>query len=562
MFDPGEYLRACRTGEPCVNTLPREESNRRLAAYLASEGPLDRGERLRSLGRPDEHNGNGVYVELAWAGVPEETILKRMRPEDRQAIALIDPAIPSPTIEIEPLPGSDMPPLPAVARLDPALGIGACPWLDAYIGFSRLWSPRAYDGFHEACAMWLLSTVAARRVYCHLGGLRFTNLYLALTARTTLFAKSSTVKIVSDTLRASGLDWLLAADDATPQRFIADLVQTIPGDYDRLDPEAQQRILMRAAFSAQRGWFYEEFGQKVHAMLQPSGFMADFRGILRAFDDCPLRYEYGTISRGSDIVIEPYLALLANMTPDDLRNAARKNDALWGDGFWARYAFVTPPPGTNRSRDRFPSEMRIIPASLTMPIRDWHQRLGGPTVEIESVKDDHGKTMGYQARKKPYTYPPLSIAPDVFEAFYVYQDGLLDALDNSETHDFDGSYGRFAEKALRVAMLQASVSNCDTVELRHWARAQEMTERWRAGLHSLYAQVNAPAASEEAKREDKAVQLIRKLGTPTAAEVGRYMWGVSGKEAVNLLEGLVMAGVLQHVEGGSRKKVIRYALVP
>ena len=37
-------------------------------------------------------------------------------------------------------------------------------WLEEYVDLSRIWSPRAYDDFHEACGLWLLSTIAARRL--------------------------------------------------------------------------------------------------------------------------------------------------------------------------------------------------------------------------------------------------------------------------------------------------------------------------------------------------------------------------------------------------------------
>ena len=37
------------------------------------------------------------------------------------------------------------------------------------------------------------------------------------------------------------------------------------------------------------------------------------------FDDTPNVYEYVTIGRGTDLVYRPYLSLLANLTPDDLK---------------------------------------------------------------------------------------------------------------------------------------------------------------------------------------------------------------------------------------------------
>jgi len=141
-----------------------------------------------------------------------------------------------------------------------------------------------------------------------------------------------------------------------------------------------------------------------------------------------------------------------------------------------------------------------------------------------------------------------TVDPDVSDAFYSYHDSLLDVVDDWETHDLDGNYARFAEKALRIALLLASLENGGHVQLRHFARAQLITESWRASLHELYAQVNRPEPSEERNAEDRAVAIVEKLeknGPPTAADVARYVWGVSGREMVNTLDGLVAAGRLE-----------------
>ena len=62
---------------------------------------------------------------------------------------------------------------------DPAIGVNACPWLNAYIEFSRKWAPRAYDGFHLVCALFVLATVAARRIRIAFGPKgTYTSLYL------------------------------------------------------------------------------------------------------------------------------------------------------------------------------------------------------------------------------------------------------------------------------------------------------------------------------------------------------------------------------------------------
>jgi hypothetical protein len=85
------------------------------------------------------------------------------------------------------------------------MAAGACSWLEAYVEFSRTWSPRAYDDFHVSIGLWLLSTVAGRRITVDLSGERYTNLYLALLARTGLHAKSTTANIGMAVLKEAGL---------------------------------------------------------------------------------------------------------------------------------------------------------------------------------------------------------------------------------------------------------------------------------------------------------------------------------------------------------------------
>jgi hypothetical protein len=452
----------------------------------------------------------------------------------------------------------DCPTLPDSAHIDPAVGLGACDWLDRYIDFSRLWSPRAFDGFHEAVALWVLSTVAARRVLANMGKWRFTNLYIALTARTSLYAKSSTAEIGIQTLNRAGLSWLLTADSATPQKFITDLTNRLDDHYNELSAEEQKIKRLKLAMAGQRGWYFDEFGQHVAAMMRDGGFMSDFRGLLRRMDDTPERYEYGSIGRGSDIIERPYLALLANLTTDDLRPFARKGAGLWGDGFLARFALVCPSDG-ERKTERFPPGERAIPAELLTPLVNWHNRLKMPTVEIVDTADKEGSPTGRKrAEIGPICQTVLEINGDVREAFYAYHDGLLDLLGANQNHDLDGNYARFAEKALRISVVLASVSGAEQISMPHWARAQSITESWRAGLHELYRQINQPEPSDERKNEERLLITVQKLINPTAADAARYIRNLSSSEAARVLDGLVETGVLA-VAATTNRRTKRYA---
>lgn len=454
-------------------------------------------------------------------------------------------------------------PLPPAAQLSPGAAVGASSWLERYIEFSRQWSPRSYDGFHEAVALWILSTVAARRVVLDLGGLRYTNLYIALCARTSLYAKSTVAKIGIDTLHTTGLAHLLAPDDATPQAFLHGMTMQVPSNYADMDSSAKQQVLTRLAFAAQRGWFYEEFGQKLSGMMRENGVMADFRGILRRFDDCPLSYTNETISRGADKIERPYLALLANLTPADLAPYTRRGASLWGDGFLARFALVVPPTDSPPSTARFPEGKRVIPSAITQPLRAWHERLGIPHITVTEQNNAKGEsTGGFDVDIAPMTPHCCALESDVLDAFYRYHDALISLAGESEHTDLDGNYARFAEKALRIAMLLASLENDGRIELRHWAVGQNTTEHWRRDLHVLVDDLlETMHPTREYSIEEKVYRAFRREASKgkyelSAREVCRAAH-ISSGEAEQVLNRMSRQGEAIATQKG---KTIRYTL--
>lgn len=449
---------------------------------------------------------------------------------------------------------SGMPELPVAARFDPKAAATASPWLDAYIAFSRIWSPRAHDDFHESVALWMLSAVAARRIAIDFGKRRYTSLYIALASRTSVFAKSTTADIAQAILKAAGLAALLAPDDATPQAFVRAMTYQIAQGWDELSIEQQELRKQKLAFAAQKGWYFDEFGQKVSAMMREGGFMADFRGLLRKFDDTPDTYEYETIGRGTDVVYSPYLALLANLTPADLKPYAKRGSALWNDGFWARFAFLTPPLSAERKNERFPHQQRVVPVTLVKPIVEWHRRLGIPDVRIV----DRGAK--FDALVTPPEPQLLTMHDNVYDAYYLYNDALIDIVTKSQLTDLDGNYARLPEKALRVAMLLASLAGSNTVEMRHWHRAQQVAETWRRNLHNLYEQILCDDDTPKTvAMEDKICRLIAEKGPRTVREIVQGIRGLDSGQAKTLVKTMCDAGFLSKLEDGGRAE--RYCLV-
>jgi Protein of unknown function (DUF3987) len=422
----------------------------------------------------------------------------------------------NPELEIT-RPETLMPPLPAGIAFSPEMSRGACKWLDEYTSFSRKWSPRGYEHFHTACGVWGLSSIAARRVRCPFGPRgEYTALFIALVALTTQHRKTTTAEIVKDLLRSIGLSWLLCPDIITPQKLLSNMAGRLPKNYEELSEPEKEIARMRYGMSGQLGWFYDEFGQHLDAMTAKNGIMADFKGLLRRFDDFDEETSSDTISRDLERVEKPYMALLASMTPADIRPYAGKDAKFWKDGFFARFAFITPPLD-DRNRERFPSGDMEIPASLKIPLRNWHQRLGVPQVKVTPQTNKKGDITGYEIVRGELPCHSYPLAPEVFDAFYSYNDALEDLVLQHRLEQLAGNYGRMAKKALRLALLFASLDNSESITIRHWAKAQEIVETWRESLHELYSQVNTSEENDQDTLESEILAAIEKQEDPVSA---------------------------------------------
>lgn len=448
-------------------------------------------------------------------------------------------------------------PLPEKTKFPDSLAAQACPWLDEYIKFSSTWSPRGYKHFHESVGVWILSAISARRVYCNLGGRRVGNLFIALACTTSSFTKTGTMRIGTELIHAAGLGHLVMSGDATPQKFIKDRTYHLPEDWEKMSDEAKEIHLLKMAFAGQRSWEYDEFGEKIDAMLRANGAMADYRSLLRKLDGILPTLEYGTIGRGNDVVILPYLSLLASLTDDDLKSHAKQGSTLWGDGFLARWSFAAPAVYEARGRERYPDGERIAPPHLLTPLRQWHERLGYTPARVVERPTETG--IRHEIIAVPPPEKEIKITPEIKDAFYNYGDALLDIIEGRPS-DLNGNYTRFAEKALRVALLLASFEGCDAIQLHHWARAQQVAENWRYGLHNLYDQVTGNRSdNEKITLEDRIMQHIAEKGPRTRREMTQSLHGVDTETIIKITKSMVEAGVLVVNQTG---KAERYFLAP
>jgi hypothetical protein len=469
-------------------------------------------------------------------------------------------SVPHEAIPVSPAPPPLAPLLPKHAVLPLHLADDAAPWLEAYIDHSRRWSPRAAQGFHTAVGLWMLSTIAARRLRVEIGSPMYPALSLALVARSTLYAKTTTVRIGIEGLRQAGCGYLLAADRSTPQALLRSMAGHLPVDYASRPPEVKEVIERRAAFAGQRGWYFEEWGALLHQMARKDSAMADFHGLLRVLDDGFDSFESDTIQRGLDHVEHPYLSLLASATPHDLAKFLVPGAPWWHDGFWPRVALIVPLPEEVPSMAHRPLGTGRLPGPLVEPLHTWHVRLGVPTLSIEAAVTASGRaTREWQVTRSPLPCQTLDIAPAVKEAYDCYNEALLQLIQQGDaTTDLEACYGRLHDKTLRIAMLLTSLAGKDTIVMPYWAYAQQVVEQWRVMLHQTIALASeAQPQSREEQLETKLESRLACFGSLTVRELQRHIRGFSAREITAALQALIAAGRITE-EIGPRTK--RYTL--
>lgn len=440
-----------------------------------------------------------------------------------------------------------IPVLPRYAQIPPAVSQGACPELDWYEAFSRKASDRAYDHYHVFCGLWMFSVIAGRRVFLEIKKKRFyTNLMIAQCGATSFYAKSFTANVARQMLSELGLGYALAPNRITPQKLLSDMAGShVPANFDDLPLEKQDKIRRRLGMPGQKGLLFDELGLFIQSMLRKNSTNADFAELLMTFDECPKEYESSTIARGGEPIDKPYLTLLGNMTPANLKDNARQGADFWRDGFWARMSFVVAPPPPKNQEDPGPPQVSELddldlpyPPALLENLKAWHERLGIPVCHLDpKLKGDKIVDGAYDIHRADLPETPCTISLEARQAWVNYEHALRQLCIHLPHEDFNGSYVRLAETAMRIAVLLASLSNNNHIELKHWARAQELTEILRANLHELYAQVNTseivPTLSKTI--EEKILAYVEQNEhqedpdkIPTVRNLSRYMRAATG----------------------------------
>jgi hypothetical protein len=431
-------------------------------------------------------------------------------------------------------------------------------------------------------ALFVLDTIAARRIQLPWRGGIWTSLYIMLVSKSGRHAKTEAAKYGVKIIRDCGLGFLLMPDETTPQRLLSKMSgKHIPRNYaDMTAPEKEWQRL-KLAFSAQRGWKYDEFGDFLQEIMASKGYNALFyRLIKQLYDDNPT-FTYDTGARGEEEINMPSLSIIGTATPDSLVDIPRK---VWLDGEFARIVFVAPPLDSVRLQSA-PDGEATVPYKITHPLQEWHERLGIPPCRIIDVEEQesaleaaHGKEKGkkkqpsepYKVERGEYPQNKLSwYGTGIREAHEAYYQALVQ-MDVAYAIDprLNASYVRLPDMALKIAMLLASLENNGKMLMKHWARGQQITERWRANLHELVFQlsIGKEGSGGFGEIQDKIIDVLTKKLKGTMhnsydiSQAGGTLLRKFGSiEVRKLCEELASVGVLSKEGNG---KTTLYSIPP
>ena len=424
-------------------------------------------------------------------------------------------------------------------------------WLDAYIKWSAHWATRGDILFHEFNGLFLLSTLAARRIRIPVGTGKYTPLFGILAAKTGRFTKSTTVNLVKAVLKEMDLEWMLLGTSThmTPEVFYRKGAGQIPEDYSDMSETMQERVQEDLAFAGQHAWIYDEFGGHLAAMTQANSPMRKFMEIFLEADDCPDEMGNETILRGAERIHKPYLPMVGCTTISNVQSLPKSVlHILFEGGLFARSVILTP-PNSRAKKDPIRSEEVTVPDEITKPLLAFHHRLGEPLVEMQQKNDKKGiPTDEWYCRRTFFPERRCTIEQEVFDRFNAYSNALLDIIDKEGAVpvDLHGNYIRFPEKALRVAALLAWVDNGGAITVDHWIAARDIVESWRESLHEFYGQLTNGESSPGREVEEKILRRITahaKTGGLRAYHLAPRI-GIKSEDLLKYLEAMVAVGTL------------------
>lgn len=443
---------------------------------------------------------------------------------EKAKVKLSDEDQDAPTFRVS----TGMPPLPKVAQLTDAeikLGKKAGKFIDDYMAFAMKDAPMSPPLFHQTYALAILSTAVARRVFISVGtNAIYPNLYIMLSAPSTLYTKTTGYKSAMKLIETAGLSHLLMPDGVTPQSLITELSNRPQDNFKDWSKDDQDEWQRERLFAGQRAWWIDEAARLLSQFQQKH--LADLLPIVLRLYECESRIKVSTQIRGRETVRNSYLTICGPTTPAALRPHLKTPD-YWTNGLFARFLLVA--PDTEPVRVFYPDPFPVPDALAKHVNQLTFERLETPK----------------ESSTSPTPPPPAvaaTIMPEVKSRWDNYHAAMFQIISRRNVPEkLHACYGRFHEKAIKIAMLLAvsdwvrmAKGNTLSIQVQHWARAQEITEGYRASLHRMIEDASVPIENEDDELVEKITARLQTSVRNSRRELATDLHMQTGTKRTNL----------------------------
>lgn len=483
----------------------------------------------------------------------DSTVLQQVMQEDPTAPPPVPPAQRGPDAALPAL--AAIPDLPKTARLSEdaqTQAKAAGRFLDDGMAWLTQRSPMTPRGFLESGLLYVVGLMIARRCVLRLDfDDIYPHLYTLWVAPTTYYRKSTGMKAITQLVRDVAPHLLLAAQ-STPEALLGKLAGQRPANYDKLSPYERKLEDEGARYAAQRGVIVDE---ATKLLLTGKKYLDGLPEILMELFDAPDVMERELRADGKMVVYEPALSFLGATTPSRLARSI--TDSEWEDGLMARFALVMPEEGEVQRRTTAQSGSGFNPPDdLKRRLHCIHSAFAAPPdYDTRLTSDKRVHLDARSAALEPAALDHFNAYADAMHAMTAPTSGLDDRL--------RGNYGRFPVLMLKIALSLAVMDWADasssiksssaaaaglegvpTVGLGHIARAQQITETYRAGAHRLLTSLNV---SQDAKNEERILHFISLNAErpPSAREILRGTGVKNRRDMEGALQALLDAGQIE-----------------
>lgn len=471
-------------------------------------------------------------------------LLRLLGPETSQNVLQIadpssEPPIPSPTVE----PDIIIPELPSESRLSDELiksaeNVGG--WVNDFLKWSTKRTPMTPTFWLEAGALYCIGLAVARRLYLHIHEPIYPHFYILWVGRTSVYRKTSGLKCVLSTINKA-IPHMLFSEEMTPEAFISSAAGRHPANYEKMPPWEKKMVDESMKHAAQRGVVLDE-ASSLFASNSKKDYMAGSEEMwLRAFDAAEY-YSRETSADGKTIIRDMAMSMLGATTPAAFKRVI--DPAAWETGLTARFAMLYMDEKLPHKDTSHDTKYFEPPDVLVRRLIALHQKL--PLTPQVALLDGEAPPRRQQIG--------ALIDKDVFPMFRSYAKALqYDLLWGNLDARLHGNYSRLPVYTEKVALALAAIDWADSgapkegvrITVPHYARAQQITEKWRASLHRMLAGI---AKSKDSEDEDAIYKHLESYPKGETLRELLYRTGVPRKNIVDALEALIESGNVEAID--------------